>query len=394
MAPPSPDLAALLDRLDAVAPSDLGPALAAYLAESYGAARSELWLVSHDWAALRAVGAGESLAPALVNVRSSSPLAGVWRSQQAAVTAGPGGSLAHLPVTYRGERLGVLQVELPAPPTDAELAGLGRVARTAAGRVLLDGRYADRYERVRRLQPFNLPAELQSVLLPARGCHTAHFTLAAQVIPAARVGGDHFDYQIHPDGVTVTVSDAMGHGLDAAMVTTLGVGALRHARRHRQPPAEQFGAANDALHERFGGEKFMTALMVHVGGEGALVVQAGHPNVTRVRGGQAVPLDFRPQLPLGLFPTSRYEAQAVDLVAGDRLVLVSDGTLEAVDGDGEQFADRSFARVLTETAGGDPHATVAALQQALLDHQTGDLRDDATIVCLDWHPTWERGPGA
>jgi serine phosphatase RsbU (regulator of sigma subunit) len=60
------------------------------------------------------------------------------------------------------------------------------------------------------------------------------YAVAGALEPAYEVGGDTFDYAAQPEALTVSVTDAMGHGLQAALLAGLAVAALRNARR--QPP--------------------------------------------------------------------------------------------------------------------------------------------------------------
>ncbi|WP_340296255.1 PP2C family protein-serine/threonine phosphatase, partial [Aquipuribacter hungaricus] len=116
------------------------------------------------------------------------------------------------------------------------------------------------------------------------------------------------------------------------------------------------------------------------------VVNAGHPAPWLVRDGkvQAVALD--PQLPAGMFQATVYEVQTVQLLPGDRLVLVTDGILEA-GAPGEEFGEQRLAGLLLATADLTPHQAVAEILRTLRAYAPR-LHDDATVVCLDW-----TGPG-
>jgi len=368
-------------------PTGLLDTLRNFLEDETRADRVELFLACYDWSMLRRLETSGTTADGEVyRVEGGDALGRAFRGQEVVVVADGRGALACVPVSFRGEQLGVLRVGLPDRPDAEMVAGLSQVGSLVAHMVILASRYTDVFERARRLQPFSLPAELQWVLLPARGFACAEFALAGQVIPTYSVGGDQFDYQIEADTVTLMVTDAMGHGLDAAMVSALGVAALRHARRHQLALAAQMAAADAALHQRFGGEKFATALLLRIDldtGHG-LVVNAGNPGLLRLRDGEVQLVALEPELPLGMFGDTTYDDQHLVLEPGDRMLFVSDGTLEAVDAGGEQFGDCLLAEALRTSSSLGTREAVTVLQQALVNHQHGDLRDDATLVCLDW----------
>ena len=69
---------------------------------------------------------------------------------------------------------------------------------------------------------------------------------------------------------------------------------------------------------------------------------------------------------------------------GDRLLLVSDGVLDACDPSGDAFGPERLEGALLATAMHGPHEAVRMLVRSLVGHQQGELRDDATLVCLDW----------
>ncbi len=75
---------------------------------------------------------------------------------------------------------------------------------------------------------------------PAGGC-------AGALEPAYDVAGDSFDYALNDDVLHLCMIDAMGHGLDAAVMATLAIGAYRHARRIDVELADLYAAMDFAL---------------------------------------------------------------------------------------------------------------------------------------------------
>jgi serine phosphatase RsbU (regulator of sigma subunit) len=118
-------------------------------------------------------------------------------------------------------------------------------------------------------------------------------------------------------------------------------------------------------------------------------VLAGHLPPILVRGGRSVTeLSHPPRTPLGVrgTPPDRLTVGHQQLEPGDRLLLYSDGVVEARTAHGEFFGeDRlvDFTR-RAELAGLPAPETLRRLTAAVLAHQHGQLQDDATLVLLDW----------
>ncbi|MCW2769728.1 MAG: serine/threonine protein phosphatase [Aeromicrobium sp.] len=132
------------------------------------------------------------------------------------------------PVTERGESIGLLELYLPEEPQREVISEIGRVAHLLAFVIIANGRHTDLFEWGQRSRAFSLSAEIQQRLLPeARTCEAAAFTLAGWLEPAADIGGDTFDYSLARDSLHLSLTDAMGHGVDAALTASVCLGGLR-----------------------------------------------------------------------------------------------------------------------------------------------------------------------
>jgi serine phosphatase RsbU (regulator of sigma subunit) len=289
------------------------------------------------------------------------------------------------PVTERGESLGLLELVLPAAPTDAELDAIRRAAHLLAFVVIANRRHTDLFEWGQRTQPFTLSAEIQRRLLPAAfTCEATAFTLSGWLEPAASVGGDTFDYSLARDVLHLSMTDAMGHGVGSALTATLGVGALRAARRRGARLVDQVHEADVALLEHAqsaGSEAFMTGISGQVDlATGRLsMVNAGHVAPYLVRAGEVTTLDLPAGLPLGLFGDTAYDVATFQLQPGDRLVLVTDGMVE------RNAADFALPRGIARTRPLHPREAVRLLADHVLEATDHQLADDATLMMIDWH---------
>ncbi|GLY24050.1 PP2C family protein-serine/threonine phosphatase [Micromonospora sp. NBRC 101691] len=311
-----------------------------------------------------------------------------FRSQQPVIDdAGEGRCQLWLPLTVWGERLGVLLVELAAPPGPDLLAWTGEVAGELAVALRAADRETDRYRRVRRRERLTLAAEMQWDLLPGRSLDHPAFLLAGQLEPAYSVGGDHFDWALDTDRLTVTVLNGTGSGLPAALLTSVTVNAMRNARRSGGSLVEQAELASDTIFYQHRGSRHVATLLLEVDVPTGRVraVDAGSPHLLRARAGVVQRIPLEQQLPLGMFPDTRYDVQEFDLEPGDRLFAVSDGVYAADPDGAEPYGRRAMTRAMRSTRLQPAAEAVGTVMRELhAYHADADLRDDAVVVCLDW----------
>ncbi|MFC8617981.1 PP2C family protein-serine/threonine phosphatase [Micromonospora purpureochromogenes] len=292
-----------------------------------------------------------------------------------------------VPLTAWGERLGVLLVELTGPADAQTVASIGEVADELATALRAADRETDRYRRARRRERLSMAAEMQWDLLPGRSVRHHAFLLAGQLEPAYGVGGDHFDWSVDGDRLTVTVLNGTGTGMSAALLTTLTVNAMRNARRSGGGLVEQAELASDTIHYQHRGRRHVATLLLAVDTVTGRVraVDAGSPHLLRVRGATVTPIELDRQLPLGMFAETRYDVQEFDLEPGDRLFVVSDGVYDAQPGGQEAYGERAMARSMRSTRLQPATEAVGTVMRELFAyHAEADLRDDAVVVCLDW----------
>lgn len=289
------------------------------------------------------------------------------------------------PVTERGESIGLLELYLPDEPDRNVVAEIAQVAHFLAFVVIANRRHTDLFEWGQRTRTFSLSAEIQQRLLPeARTCEAAAFTLAGWLEPAASIGGDTFDYSLARDVLHLSLTDAMGHGVDAALTASVCLGGLRGARRRGVSLLEQAAATNDALSRHAvsrAGDDFVTGLIgrVELRTGSMEMVSAGHISPYLLRDSVLTSLGLRVDLPFGMFADSSYGSTSLDLEPGDRLVLVTDGMLE------RNVDSIDVPGAIQDTASLHPREVVRALADSALTAAGQALQDDATVLCLDWH---------
>lgn len=297
-----------------------------------------------------------------------------------------GQAVLWLPMSVRGDRTGVIKLvwaSLPDRETRGELIALAEVVAHA---LTVADIATDRYARVRCRQRPTLAAEMQWQLLPVRAADGQLFRLAGQLEPAYAVRGDNFDWTQDEQHLTLAVTNGMGEGVVAAMLTSLAITALRNARRAGVSLQDQAMLADQAVWSYHSGAQYVSTLLLWINlttGE-VSAIDAGSPRIWRVRDGEATPIELEEQLPLGMFDGTYYDVQRFTLEPGDRLFLLSDGIYDAV-AEERLYSEASLRRILRASRLLPPAEAVRALLSDLrVFLQDHELDDDAVAVCVDW----------
>jgi serine phosphatase RsbU (regulator of sigma subunit) len=262
------------------------------------------------------------------------------------------------------------------------------LASLVAHLVAAMGVYGDALERIRRSRPRTPSAELVWQQLPPLTAASDTFVLAGSLEPSAAVGGDAFDYALTEDTVSMTVLDAVGHGLGAGLMAASALAASRAARRDGCGLHDQARAVDEVVAATFPGSAFLTGVLAELDlTSGRLrYVRAGHPPPLLLRSGRVVKeLTAGGRVPLGI-ATEGFSVAEEALEPGDWLALYTDGVTEARDALGRWFGEQRLIEFLTRAvaAGQPPPETVRRLMHAVLEHQGGVLQDDASILLACW----------
>jgi sigma-B regulation protein RsbU (phosphoserine phosphatase) len=237
------------------------------------------------------------------------------------------------------------------------------------------------------LRELRVARGIQESMLPHSLPQLGGVDLGARMLSARDVGGDFYDFYPLPDGrLVISIGDVSGKGVPAALFMALACSLLRAEAARGSEPGAALEQLNRHMVERGARGMFITAIygILDPATRHLSYVRAGH-EYPFVWDAQGKPLHIEPgrSLPLGLFPTSMLEAQAITLPPGATVLLFTDGMTEARDGDQTLFGHERLAAA----AHGLGWATAQELCTSLIDavqaHQ-GDApqADDLTIVAL------------
>jgi sigma-B regulation protein RsbU (phosphoserine phosphatase) len=232
--------------------------------------------------------------------------------------------------------------------------------------------------------------KLQEAILPQTVPSVENVKIAARYAPMTSVAGDFYDFPtVSPSSVSVLVADVMGHGVPAALVASMVKVAVSNGLKASREPSSVIAGLNatlcDAAHEQYA-----TAVYMHLDAANRVghYASAAHPPCLLWRRGQQrlEQLDGSGLL-LGVRPNESYTACDVFFEIGDRLLLYSDGLVEAENADGESFGDVALPKFIQEKQNlGAEEFVDLLLKDVVAWSQRGSTKgqgDDITIVVID-----------
>jgi sigma-B regulation protein RsbU (phosphoserine phosphatase) len=225
---------------------------------------------------------------------------------------------------------------------------------------------------------------IQQSILPAAFPQSPSFRVAARYLPMTSVAGDFYDFLLtgeHEAGLLI--ADVSGHGVPAALIASMVKLAATSQREHLNNPAALLHGMNSALCGNTQSQ-FVTAGYVYLNAAARELrySAAAHPPILLLRGGEVVELTEN-GLMLAAFDFASYSTVSHPLVPGDRLILYTDGLLEAANAQEEEFGrERLHARV-RETAS-LPHDEAADHIISSVQAWSSTQNDDLTILICDY----------
>lgn len=367
-------------------PPDRLPAVVADEARRAGFGQALIFLIDQEQRMLRPLTPPEPAVP----VEVEGTIAGrVFQTERPLAVQGAGSASIWLPLIDGAERLGVLLLER-ADASDELVAQCEPLASLVAELLVSKSQYGDAIAVARRSHAMTLEAEIRWSMLPPLTFTGDGVGIACVLEPAYEVAGDAFDYAFNDGVLHVAIFDAMGHGFEAGAMATLAQAAYRSGRRRRLDLVATYREIDLALQREFGDEHFVTAQLATLDSRTGTLrwVNAGHPHPLLLRRGRtASELVSTPALPLGLGDAPMAPAE-VSLEPDDRLLLFTDGVVEARSPGGERFGQERLVD-LARRALADQQTlaeTVRRLSASVQFHRDGPLDDDATILFLEWCP--------
>jgi phosphoserine phosphatase RsbU/P len=292
--------------------------------------------------------------------------------------------------------LGVIVVinrvdEVPFTETDKNLLESLADQASVAVHYLRQSAALDEKRQIDR--DLSLAREIQTALLPKQipeinGVNIAAFSKAAQ-----RIGGDYYDFmKIDDEHVGIITADVSGKGISGAIVMSICRSIIRALAPGNLSPAAVLKAANAALTRDLAEDLFITVLYMVLNTRTLelKIARAGHlaPLVFRGKMKELVPMDSD-GIAIGISDAAAFDAvlqeRSMMLHGGDMVLAYTDGITEAMDQNGNEWAEDNLADTVQETLrGGGKAADVARDVRRVLVDFVGSTaqQDDMTMVAL------------
>ncbi len=260
----------------------------------------------------------------------------------------------------------------------AFLAALGYVAaRQTVERDLQLSEIQKELEVAKRIQLSILPAGFPS---------SASFRVAARYVPMSSVAGDFYDFIAADDRQAgLLIADVSGHGVPAALIASMVKVAATSQRANAADPAGLLAGMNAILYGNTQ-DQFVTAAYVHLDSTSKTLQYsaAGHPPMLLLRDGKVAEI-VENGLILAAFDFATYSNATHPLQLGDRLLLYTDGLIEAVNGRGDSFGQDALSALFRQTAELPPSAASDQIISAV-QRWSASQDDDLTVLLCDYIP--------
>jgi sigma-B regulation protein RsbU (phosphoserine phosphatase) len=245
-------------------------------------------------------------------------------------------------------------------------------------------------DRVVMKRDLEIAKDIQAWLLPGAPLQIPGYQIAYATRPANTVAGDYYDVILRPgkmpseDRILFVVADVAGKSIPAAMLMATFQASLRTLSTGGATLAELVAGTNRyACSNSQGGVRFTTAFLAEL--------DPATGDVTYVNAGHNVPILRKSSglverleaggIPVGILADAPYQMGTTRLESGDRLVIFTDGVIEAVNAKDEEYGEPELIRLVDHSAGLTPAEMLRGLLVEL-DRYVGNTPQHDDITCL------------
>jgi serine phosphatase RsbU (regulator of sigma subunit) len=271
-----------------------------------------------------------------------------------------------------------VRIEVESKDELGELAGSFNLMVADLNRMLVEIKEKERLEG-----ELEAARSIQMKLLPQELPHIAGYDIAAASLSAKQVGGDYYDFlRLDSNWVSFLVGDVSGKGMPAALLMANLQASLHTLSELHRKPRELLSRLNRVLHANTAPEMFATFFFALLDADNGRLryINAGHNNPIVCGDGRVEQLSVG-GLPLGILPDVEYEEGRVEIRRGELLALYSDGIVEAMNAQDQEFGEERLIRILQ---GHCEQSAQEILQTVVRDVESfaGTPQDDVTLVVI------------
>jgi phosphoserine phosphatase RsbU/P len=233
--------------------------------------------------------------------------------------------------------------------------------------------------------------QIQLSILPHEIPKIPGLEIAVRYIPMSSVAGDFYDFVVVDEKhIGILIADVTGHGLPAALIASMLQSALCAQAVHASDPGRVLAGLNHALCGKFD-HNFVTAAYAYIDMEERTLTYAaaGHPPMLICRNSnRKVEEILENGLFLGMFPEAAFASVKTPFASGDRVVLYTDGILEAPSSSEEEFGAERLSQFMETKHSLTVNRFADALIDALFDWtqqpRGQGQQDDITLLAVDF----------
>jgi len=228
--------------------------------------------------------------------------------------------------------------------------------------------------------------QIQASILPTATPEVEDLCIAASYLPMTAVGGDFYEFlRVDRHRIGFLVADVSGHGIPAALISTMLKVAMQTVALCAHQPSEVLRGLNRVLSGQLRGQLISAAyLWMDTELRKAWYSSAGHPPLLRWSAGSLERIESNGLL-FGVLPDVEYPVREMTLNVGDRLLLYTDGVVEPENAGGEAFGTDELERVIRKHALDAPAELSKRLLAEIRHWQPAAVpqQDDITLVVID-----------
>jgi sigma-B regulation protein RsbU (phosphoserine phosphatase) len=274
---------------------------------------------------------------------------------------------------------GVFSVWSPRIEPFCFVAFLGSLGYVAARRTLQRDQQLNEIQR-----ELDVARRIQLSILPAEFPTSPHFRVAARYVPMTSVAGDFYDYVVADNRQAgLLIADVSGHGVPAALIASMVKLAAASQRPTATDPSRLLSGMNSALLGNTQ-DQFVTAAYVHLDAElrELRYSAAGHPPMLLLRQRRIIEVEEN-GLMLAAFDFAAYSNATQQLEPGDRILLYTDGIIEASNASGDVLGHAVLCELLKNTLGLSPSEAADSIMSSVR-RWAAKQEDDLTVLVCDY----------
>jgi sigma-B regulation protein RsbU (phosphoserine phosphatase) len=225
---------------------------------------------------------------------------------------------------------------------------------------------------------------IQLSILPGEFPSSPHLQVAARYLPMKSVAGDFYDYIVADhEQAGILIADVSGHGVPAALIASMVKLAAAAQRAHAASPSDLLAGMNAALLGNTQNQ-YVTAAYVHLDSRAGELrySAAGHPPMLLLRGREVIQVEDN-GLMLAAFESATYSHTTMKLEKGDRMLLYTDGIVEAANASGEFFGMAALCALFEKTTAAPPGEAADLILESVRQWASSQ-EDDLTLLVCDY----------